>query len=151
MLDAAMDELGLCGCGEADAVLVMLLGLLEERGTPYDAALTKDVRAWAQGPWRPCCGTCRTPIVVDKMPDRPCAVCGDEWGGSEAGQREAWYRASLVPSTAGRTLGLYLLDQLDLIEHGGSVGGAWLTDKGKAFLARYRSFVVRDELVQAAP
>jgi hypothetical protein len=28
----------------------------------------------------------------------------------------------------------YALDKVDLIEHGGSVGGSWLTDRGKQFL-----------------
>jgi hypothetical protein len=30
---------------------------------------------------------------------------------------------------------LYMIDHLELTEHGGSVGGAWLTDKGKAVMA----------------
>lgn len=30
---------------------------------------------------------------------------------------------------------LCLLSDADLIEHGGSVGGSWITDKGKRFLA----------------
>ena len=30
---------------------------------------------------------------------------------------------------------LYVLDAMGLTEHGGSVGGSWLTDKGRKFLA----------------
>lgn len=30
---------------------------------------------------------------------------------------------------------LYVLDDKNLLEHGGSIGGSWLTNKGRAFLA----------------
>lgn len=33
----------------------------------------------------------------------------------------------------------YLADMLDWTEHGGSVGGAWLTDEGERALAHLRS------------
>lgn len=39
-----------------------------------------------------------------------------------------------IPDDGVRYLLLYQLDRLELTEHGGSVGGAWLTDKGKAAL-----------------
>jgi hypothetical protein len=37
----------------------------------------------------------------------------------------------MLPDDGVRHLLFYQLDALDLTEHGGSVGGAWLTDKGK--------------------
>ena len=41
---------------------------------------------------------------------------------------------ALIPDTGMEMLVLYFLDHLDLTEHGGGIGGAWLTDKGKAVL-----------------
>lgn len=41
----------------------------------------------------------------------------------------------LLPDEGLRYLTLYTLDHFDLTEHGGSVGGAWLTDKGRMVLA----------------
>ena len=41
---------------------------------------------------------------------------------------------TLVPDNGIRHLLLYHLDQLDLTEHGGNIGGAWLTDKGEMVL-----------------
>lgn len=40
----------------------------------------------------------------------------------------------LVPDDGLEHLLLYTLEYFDLTEHGGSVGGGWLTDKGKAVL-----------------
>jgi hypothetical protein len=40
-----------------------------------------------------------------------------------------------VPDVGLQALLLYTLDHFDLTEHGGTVGGGWLTDKGKALLA----------------
>lgn len=42
---------------------------------------------------------------------------------------------ALVPCEGLRMLLLYTLDHFELTEHGGTVGGGWLTDKGKAVLA----------------
>lgn len=39
---------------------------------------------------------------------------------------------ALIPDNGIRHLLLYHLDQLGLTEHGGNIGGAWLTDKGEA-------------------
>jgi hypothetical protein len=47
--------------------------------------------------------------------------------------REAF--EALVPNNGIQYLLLYTLDQFDLTEHGGNVGGGWLTDKGHAVLA----------------
>jgi hypothetical protein len=47
--------------------------------------------------------------------------------------REAF--ETLVPNDGVQHLLLYTLDHFDLTEHGGSVGGGWLTEKGKAVLA----------------
>lgn len=47
--------------------------------------------------------------------------------------REALER--MIPDEGVQYLMLYTLDRFDLTEHGGSVGGAWLTDKGKAVLS----------------
>ena len=41
---------------------------------------------------------------------------------------------ALVPDEGTQYLILYWLDAQDLTEHGGSVGGAWLTDLGKSVL-----------------
>lgn len=41
----------------------------------------------------------------------------------------------MLPDGGLRYLTLYTLDYFDLSEHGGTVGGSWLTDKGKAVLA----------------
>ena len=35
---------------------------------------------------------------------------------------------------------MYLLDSKGLLEHGSSIGGSWLTDDGKEFLARLREW-----------
>ena len=43
--------------------------------------------------------------------------------------REAFER--LVPGDGWQMLLLYSMTNYDLIEHGGSVGGSWLTDKGR--------------------
>jgi hypothetical protein len=40
----------------------------------------------------------------------------------------------LLPDKGIQHLVLYMLDCFDLTEHGSSVGGAWLTDKGKAVM-----------------
>ena len=39
-----------------------------------------------------------------------------------------------IPDTGWQYLILYLIDDRDLIEHGSSVGGSWLSPKGTAFL-----------------
>lgn len=41
---------------------------------------------------------------------------------------------ALIPDDGVQYLLLYTLDHFDLTEHGGNVGGAWLTDKGKQVL-----------------
>lgn len=40
----------------------------------------------------------------------------------------------LIPDEGLQYLILYTLDRFDLTEHGGTIGGAWLTDKGRAVL-----------------
>ena len=48
---------------------------------------------------------------------------------------EHWQEfAEWVPDDGIRYLLLYQLDRLELTEHGGSVDGGWLTDKGKTAL-----------------
>lgn len=42
---------------------------------------------------------------------------------------------ALLPSDGVYYFVLYILSDWDLLEHGGSVGGSWLTEKGKALLA----------------
>lgn len=60
--------------------------------------------------------------------------------------------AALIPDEGARLLLLYRLDRDGLTEHGGSIGGAWLTDKGTAV----RDALAREEsdgfeaLMQAA-
>jgi hypothetical protein len=54
-------------------------------------------------------------------------------------ERSAWKRGTdkldaMLPGTLGLTY-YYMLDAHDLTEHGGSVGGSWLTDKGEKVLA----------------
>lgn len=39
---------------------------------------------------------------------------------------------AMLPDLGVKYLVLYMLDRLALTEHGGSVGGAWLTEKGEA-------------------
>lgn len=41
----------------------------------------------------------------------------------------------MIPDAGVLELLLYTLDHFDLIEHGGSIGGSWLSDKGKQVLA----------------
>jgi hypothetical protein len=63
----------------------------------------RTLEEWAASPWRPCCGTCRRPMLVrsvyiesastDAAP-LTCSNCGDEWDGSEASRKEAGYRLS---------------------------------------------------------
>jgi hypothetical protein len=40
----------------------------------------------------------------------------------------------LLPDVGIQELVLYTLDYFDLTDHGGTVGGGWLTDKGRAVL-----------------
>jgi hypothetical protein len=42
---------------------------------------------------------------------------------------------ALMPSDGVQYFVLYVLTHWDLLEHGGTVGGSWLTEKGKAVLA----------------
>jgi hypothetical protein len=42
---------------------------------------------------------------------------------------------ALIPDDGLQTLVLYFLAHLGLTEHGGSVGGGWLSEKGEAVLA----------------
>jgi hypothetical protein len=58
-------------------------------------------------------------------------------------EQSAWKRGcdkldEMLPGILGMSY-LYMLDAHDLTEHGGSVGGSWLTDKGKAVLAMLTS------------
>ena len=46
--------------------------------------------------------------------------------------RESFER--MIPDSGLQYLVLYMLAHLDLTEHGGSCGGGWLTEKGKAVL-----------------
>lgn len=51
------------------------------------------VAEWAARPFRPCCGTCRAPLLTQSMRDvGPCGVCSAAWDGSEASPAEACYR-----------------------------------------------------------
>lgn len=91
-VDAAMDELGFCGCGSPEEVLSLLLDALEWCGAPNKAKLNRS---------------------VEPLNER------------------------------GLMLALYVADDRDLIEHGGSVIGGWLTEKGRAFLETYRTVIER--------
>lgn len=58
-------------------------------------------------------------------------------------EQSAWAKGAkaldeMLPGTLGLSY-LYMLDALDLTEHGGFVGGSWLTDKGNAVLAMLTS------------
>lgn len=53
-------------------------------------------------------------------------------------ERQRKERDQWIPDDGLQMLVLYLIDSLGLLEHGGSVGGSWLTDKGAAVLARLR-------------
>lgn len=44
----------------------------------------------------------------------------------------------LLPNEGSRQFMLYILDAMGLTEHGTSVNGAWLSDKGQAVLAALR-------------
>lgn len=48
----------------------------------------------------------------------------------------------MIPDDGTQYLVLYMLDRMELTEHGVSVGGAWLTDKGKAVLEAIDTFGV---------
>lgn len=53
----------------------------------------------------------------------------------------------LVPrDTALGTSYLYMLDAHGLLEHGGSIGGSWLTDKGKDILKMLNSYPLEDAM-----
>lgn len=61
-----------------------------------------------------------------------------EWCGTphlERGKDE-WLRT--LRETPGFELALYVIDAKELIEHGGGVGGGWLTAAGQAALSKYR-------------
>lgn len=54
----------------------------------------KTVAEWAAEAFRPCCGTCRAPMLNRKMENlQSCSSCGAHWDGSEASEREATFRA----------------------------------------------------------
>ena len=38
----------------------------------------------------------------------------------------------------------YWIDNMELIEHGGSVGGSWLTERGRQFLARLQAMNIEE-------
>lgn len=41
---------------------------------------------------------------------------------------------AMMPTSGNYWLTLYMLTDMDLIEHGGNASGSWLTDKGKAVM-----------------
>jgi hypothetical protein len=137
-VEAAMQELGFCGCAQPEQVFVLLLQVLEEMTVPHMERAKPDVQRWASQAFRPCCGTCRAPMMGPRPAVVHCEACGERWDGSEATQSEAFYRSTCVPNTSGRMLALYVLDKLEMTEHGGSVNGGWLTQKGLKFLMDYR-------------
>lgn len=51
---------------------------------------------------------------------------------------------ALIPDERLEYLILYMLDHLDLTEHGGTVGGGWLTETGQAVLDALRTFPMED-------
>lgn len=61
---------------------------------------------------------------------------GDVWRDAEADVRRL---VEANPSLAAHLI-LHLLDHTDLMEHGSSIGGSWLTGMGERFIAqpRYR-------------
>lgn len=83
-----LKALNMCGCGNADDVLIYLYSVLT------DIKYRKDSQ-WAVNPLR----------------DR------------------------LVSGDMTLSLALYYLESNKLLEHDGSVGGSWLSEKGEKFLA----------------
>lgn len=69
---------------------------------------------------------------------------GEDWRARYAASAEWW---NAHGGEAPRHLLAYLLDDKGLTEHGTSINGAWLTDKGEAFkdlLAHYVSAVAQN-------
>lgn len=56
---------------------------------------------------------------------------------------------ALLPDPGVQMIVLYTLDHAELIEHGGGVGGSWLTDKGERFLALLEATDDWDEITDA--
>lgn len=50
----------------------------------------------------------------------------------------------LLPNSGAQHIILGLLSDADVIEHGGGIGGSWLTDKGKDILASLESVAQND-------
>lgn len=50
------------------------------------------------------------------------------------------------PDRGVQMLVLYMLDDADLIEHGGNVAGSWLTEKGERFLALLNTLTSGDDV-----
>jgi hypothetical protein len=95
----------MCGCGSP----------------PAAARLVYDVLRVIETRWREC-----KALDLFKPSDRPAldAIWREEDRAMKA----------LLPSDGVYYFVLYLLDRWDLLEHGGSVGGSWLTDRGRAVL-----------------
>jgi hypothetical protein len=95
----------MCGCGSPETVA----GFVRDVLTAYR-------ERWAS----------TDKLDMFKLEDRPAMKAA--WDAHDA------TIAVLLPSDGVRYFVLYLLNHWELLEHGGSVGGSWLTDKGKAML-----------------
>jgi hypothetical protein len=59
--------------------------------------------------------------------------------------------AALCGNEPAKHIILSTLDHADLIEHGGSIGGAWLTTKGEWYLKALNSITTWDEIDVGLP
>ncbi len=107
-----------CGCGSPETSVRFV----------YDILKTIDTR-WKQS----------HPLSIFHASDRPAldAIWKEHRGAMKA----------LLPTEGIEYFVLYVLTEWDLLEHGGSVGGSWLTDKGKDVLAALES-ETSDEFAQ---
>lgn len=51
----------------------------------------------------------------------------------------------LIPDAGAQHIILSLLNHVDLLEHGGGIGGSWLTDKGRRVLASLEELAKTDQ------
>lgn len=99
-VDGQVWQLGICGCGEPEAVIASLALYLRKQQALH-AERTAPVADWA----------------------------------AFSAQLDADYHQDAV----AELWAAYTADRLSLTEHGSGVGGAWLTDKGRAWLANWEA------------
>jgi hypothetical protein len=96
----------MCGCGSPESAVRFVYDVLSAIRTRWDDS---------------------KPLSLFRPQDRP--ALDRVWAEQAAAMK------ALLPTDGIEYFVLYILNDWDLLEHGVSVGGSWLTEKGKAMLA----------------